>query len=161
MNMTEDKKNIQKITNIVSTWAVCPIWAMQDVFNRELIKEYKTRNYFGIVPEISEKQQDSIITVWEYEMSRIGWSYGDSIYDKQDKFERDCNRSLDEAIYQVMKPKIKPIIRTRFCHFFHFSQSERIINMELVINIIVILLTWIGILILATFIALIASSIGE
>jgi hypothetical protein len=151
----EDKKNIQKITNIVSTWPVCPSWVLSfEVFNRELIKEYKTRNYFGIVPEISEKQQDSIITVWEYEMSRSGWSYGDSIYDKQDKFERDCDWSLGQAIYQVMSPKIKPIIRTRFCHF---SQSERIINMELVIIIIVGLLT----LILATFIALIASSIGE
>ena len=152
----EDKKNIQKNTN--KGWAVCPSWVLSlEVFNRELIKEYKTRNYFGIVPEISEKQQNSIITVWIYEMSRRGWSYGDSIYDKQDKFDRDCNESLDEAIYQVMKPKIKPIIRTRFYHFFHFSQSERIINMELVINIIVGLLT----LILATFIALIASSIGE
>ena len=145
--MTEEEIiELYRNTRTNKGWAVCPSWVLSlTVFNRELIKEYKTRNYFGTVPEISEKQQNSIITVWIYEMSRRGWSYGDSIYDKQDKFDRDCNESLDEAIYQVMEPKIKPIIR------------KRIINMELVIIIIVGLL-W---LILATFIALIASSTGK
>jgi hypothetical protein len=108
--------NEQEIISLVDKrWAVCPNWVLSlDVFNRELIKEYKTRNYFGIVPEISEKQQNHIMIVWEYEMSRKGWRYGDFISNNQDKFDRDCDRSLDEAIYEVMKPKIKPIICTRF-----------------------------------------------
>jgi hypothetical protein len=73
-----------------------------EVLDYKLIELYKEKGYFGKLPWISELEQRAISFHWKNEMRERGWDCKKSIYEKQDLFDNDCERCLNNAIDIVL-----------------------------------------------------------
>lgn len=73
-----------------------------ETLDLKLIKLYKEKGYFGKLPWISELEQSAICFHWESEMRERGWDCKKSIYEKQDLFNDDCEKCLNDAIDLIL-----------------------------------------------------------
>ena len=80
------------------------------IYNKQLIEEFHSHNYFGCEPDTSGEEQAEIQRVWIDNMSKLGWILDESIIyhdpgfgfseitDNCLNFERDAQLALEEAI---------------------------------------------------------------
>ncbi len=89
---------------MINGFSVCSNWILGnfEVLDYKLIELYKEKGYFGKLPWISQLEQRAISFHWENEMRERGWDCKKSIYEKQDLFNNDCERCLNNAIDIVL-----------------------------------------------------------
>jgi len=83
------------------------------IYNKQLIEEFHSHNYFGCEPDTSGEEQAEIQRVWIDNMSKLGWILDESIIyhdpgfglneitDNCLNFERDGKLALEEAIQHL------------------------------------------------------------